>query len=59
MYKPGRNWASTTPTDYYIYYVQPCALLSTLRHYSVMKRGKFITPPLGLRLCDISVRFPR
>ena len=45
MYKPGRNWASTTPTGYYIYYVRPRALLSTLRHYSVMKRGKFVTLP--------------
>jgi len=35
MYKPGRNWVSTTPTDYYIYCIRPRALLSALRHHLV------------------------
>ena len=43
LYKPEQNWASTTPTGYYIYYVRSRALLSTLCHYSVMKQGKFVT----------------
>jgi len=43
MYEPGQNWVSTTPTDYYIYCIRPRALLSTLRHHSVIERGEFVT----------------
>jgi len=43
MYKPGRNWVSTTPTNYYIYYVRPRALLSTLRHLLVSSSLHYVT----------------